>query len=477
MKGFSSMKPDFRAGSIKGIIILVLLLAIGINGLRVKHSLKNANSELTALSLVNSGLSLDQLEILAEKKTDSNLSACLSKYRLSESQNADLTRLFYSPYLICEAGIEPNYASSPIDAVAIENFFKVRPDFAQFCENLSNHMSIPELSSDHLPAASDTVVFSKSGVAFEEIHDEAIKWYVAGKYLIHKGLVKDARAIFLGILDLAVAFENNRLSHPDKARRMQTCYLIEIAAVGLIENADQLVENKADLFTILSKLQNQIDRMAKISDVMAFDKQIPLAFGQQIAKEESDGKTQIRYGRRLPLLSALFGDKKELKTYLDPLYNPLIVALANPYEKAQRAFNPFNAKYKQIFSNLDSESNLAIFKNLLFPDQFSRLALLGIFTDNLPFYVLLDVKARQLIEGAKAALIIHAFKKENGKWPASLKELETWFGKPLPQDLIRSQPLQFTAGNPPEVFSIGRDGKSKTVDDLYFVPFGQKAKE
>lgn len=471
------MRPNSGAGIFRVIFTLTLVLFLFLVGYRVKSALRQSAAEMDAIFPAERYLGLDQLEKLADAKIDDGPSSCITEYNLAASQTERLVGLFFSPYFICEATIEAGYASSPLSTSSLTDFINEQPGFSEFSENLVSHIASSDVSSEHFPPASDTVVFSKAEVTFEEIHNEALKWYMAGRYLAENGRGKDAIAVFTGIFDLAIAYENKRLSHPDKARRRQSCFLIEIAAVGFIENAARLIENKSDLMTLLEELNKRSNRMAKIQHVLAFDKKIPFAFGQQIAKEEAEGKTEAKYGRKLPVTAALFSDQKGLHGYLDLLYDPLIESLEHPYAVAQRAFNPWNTNYAKIFSNLEFESTWSLLSNLLFPGEFLRIALLASFAENIPFHVLLDIKTRQLIEGAKATLIINVFKKETGKWPASLKELEDWFEGKLPQDLIRNQPMQFFAGDPPKLFSIGRDGRAKTADDLVFVPFGQKVEE
>ncbi len=204
---------------------------------------------------------------------------------------------------------------------------------------------------------------------------------------------------------------------------------------------------------------------------------IPVALGAQLSSEVSARTAAAKYKAEMTKFAEIFGDKADLETILNPLYDPLVKALEQPYPQAQKSFNHFNEKSAEIFGSISPESSFGPLKIALAPDDFFKLALLEGFSDRLPLYILVDLKTRQLSQGAQAALSLHVCKAETGSWPASLKELEAWLGQPLPVDLVREIPMRYVAGEQPLLASIGRDGRAATPDDLVFVPFGQKVSE
>ena len=446
-------------------------------GYRFKKTVKSSGEEVRAIFTTVKEFSLDNLEKLGDSKNKESIKEVLTNFSLTEKQMVKLRKAFFSPYYISESMIESGYSVDPVKPELIKQLFKELPQFSKFAESLPDHLTTPELQLNKAMPKPGKIIFAKNPISLKEILHEALKWHLAGKYFLKQGDSQKALKIFMGIIDLAIAYENNRLSHPDKERRRNSCFLREIAAVSLIQNAEQLASTKAELVQVLSELKKKSDSFVSMKNILAQDKLIPLQFGKQISDEAAQGKTEAKYSNKLTRISDFFGNKKEVSRYLDPVYDPLTKALSNPYWKAQRAFSPWYQAFKRTFADFDADSDWSTIKLLLLPSNSMPLHLLKSFSANLPFYVLIDVKTRQLIEGAKASLIIYTYKKENGKWPASLKELQTWLGQKTPIDLIRSRLLIYRTKGGPHLSSIGRDGRGKSKDDLVFIPFGQKVIE
>ncbi|MEW6709378.1 MAG: hypothetical protein AB1403_06080 [Candidatus Riflebacteria bacterium] len=467
-----------KSGAIRVILVILMLIIVTVLGARLKTAFNQSKLAMEAVFAGEKELGLDNLQRMGGGFKDEQIVKTLVESTIAEDKLAGMRSSFFSPYRIGEACLDESYASASMTNEKLNDLFKNIADPDQFCERLVSHVqSLPEAGLAGKFPASDTVLFAEVPVSFSQIHGEAFLWYLAGRYLAEKGNGPAAFKVFLGIVDLADAWENLRLCHPDKQRRLQSCIIREIAAVGIIESAHQLLQTKAQLTEAIEALKKRDSSFVSISQVLAFDRMIPVAFGGVLNAELTSGRAATKFKHSIDSLARIFGDKAEMQRVLDPLYKPMIEAASLPYLKCQRAFNPWNSSFEKAFSDMSAESTFGIFKIILFPDYFLQQSLLENFSRNLPFFILNDVKTRQLFNGARAALICNVFKKETGKWPASLSELEQWFEQPLPEDLIRGIPLQFKAGEPPYIASVGRDGRSDTTDDLVFMPFGQKAKE
>ncbi len=460
-------------------MLLVLLVAISVTIFmqRMRSANRQSQAEFKAVFAGQPELKLDTLERLGDGKNDEALQKILSGIKLPEKQQLIIKSSFFSPFMIRESFIEDNFATAPVSPDSLRAIINSFSDYEGFIVNLTSHLNKPELASNAMVPATDTMVFSKSPVTADELYNEALVWYFVGRHLAVQGNGQQAFRIFLGIIDLALAFENNRLCHPDKERRLFSCQLREVAAVGLIESAALLFANKDEMKAGLQEIESRMTGFVGIGQILAFDKRLPVEFGQQLAREVAAGTAQGKYQAGMTRLASIFGNKAALLKTLDPLYDPLIKVAPQPYSLAQREFNSWNRKYAEIFARHSEESDAGVLEAIFFVDRFIEQAMLYPFTSNLPFYMLTDAKTMQLLEGARAAIILHGYFKSEGAWPDSLARLEEWLQKPLPQDLIKNIPLQFKAGNPPRLAAVGRDGRPDTNDDLVFVPFGQKAKE
>jgi len=466
-----------RSGSFR--LLFVLLVAISVtffmHRMRVAH--RESRTGFKAIFAGDPEFKLDSLGRLGDDKIDEAIQKVLSGVKLPEKHQSTISSTFFSPFMIRESFIEDNFATAPVSPDNLRAIISSFPDFDNFVVSLTSHLNKPELAFDGTVPASDTVVFSKALVDPSELYNEALVWYFVGRHLAEQGKGQQAFRVFLGIIDMALAFENNRFCHPDKERRLFSCQLIEVAAVGLVESAALLFANKDEMMAGLQELQRRMKGFVSIEQILAFDKKLPVEFGQQLAREVAAGTAQSKYQASMTRLASIFGNKANLLKTLDPLYDPLIKVAAKPYSLAQREFNSWNRKYAEIFARHSPDSDLGVLEAVFFVDNFVEQGMLHKFTSNLPFYMLTDIKAMQLLEGAKAAIILHGYFKSEGAWPDSLAKLEEWLQQPLPQDLIKNIPLQFKAGNPPRLAAVGRDGRPDTNDDLVFVPFGQKAKE
>ncbi len=466
-----------RSGGIKLLLALILVPTFIFLGMRFKSMGRQFKAESDAIFASERKFSLDNLENLGDQDQQENISRFLSGFPVPEKVMSKLRQSFFSPYFINEAVTNGVFPSSPMNKAAVEKIWSEIPDAASFPEKLLAHLSGPALKFDGSFPASATVIFIKTDAEFSKFYEESLLWYLTGRVLMTKKQPAQAFRAFTGIIDLAVAYENIRFAHPDKERRFKSCILREIAYSAIIEAAPELFSEKETLLKGLQRLKNLEDCFLPIRKVLAFDKRVPIAFGAQLDREVSGKTAEAKYKVDMTKLAEIFGDKAAMEKILDPLYDPLIKALEQPYAQAQRSFNSFNAKYAEIFGPISPESPFAPVRIMVSPDNFFKMALLDGFSENLPFHVLIDLKARQLSQGAQAALALYVFKTEGGSWPSSLKELQTWLGQPLPLDLVRGIPLRYKVGDPPHLASIGRDGRAGTPDDLVFVPFGQKVSE
>lgn len=456
-----------RSGSLRVIISLIVFVTAYVLMSRSLNSLNQLKDELPALVDPAESLCLDGLQKLSEGKTDDRLDRYLTGFQVPATEREALRNSFFSPYLIRETSTDFESPSAPIGSEAFRLMCGNIPDLEGFPEKLLSHLASPQTQSSFNPPASSTVVFASITPAFSDILDEAILWYIGGRLLVEQGRGPEAFRVFCGIINLAVALENDRLSHPDKARRMKSCIIREIAAVGLLENSAKLFATKAELVSALAEIARLDKSFVPVAHILAFDKMIPLAFARQIASDVASATALKKYGREVTAVTRAFADQTTLAAELDQIYDPLVIEFAQPYFIAQREYNPWQKRHDSMFSEF----------SFLFPEKSMRHFILEDYTAILPFYTLIDVKARQLMQGAAAAMAINVYNAENASWPATLPDLEKWLGQPLPKDLIRNNPMLFKPGNPPYLASIGRDGRANTADDLVFMPFGKKAKE
>lgn len=466
-----------RKGSLRLVFSLVLVFLLLIIGYRLKTSNRQFRLENEAVFTGERKFSLDNLERLADGKVDDRLEKLLSGIKLSQNQIEILNKSFYSPFLLRESAEDGEFASNQLKKETLASVFAALPNLDADSNRLVEHVAglDPGLAQT-LPTAS-TVIFSKSSLDSSRVYAEALLWYFCARHLLEKNEGQKAFRVFLGIIDLAAAWENNRVSHPDKFRRLQSCYIREVAAVGLCENAGSFFANREEMLPGLEELAKRSGFFVGIDKILTCDKQIPLEFGRILTKAVADGSAEKKYHARMTTMADVFGKEKLLAKYLDPLYDNLVTAAGRPYPEAQKEFNRWNSRYAELFADLSPDSGTGIFKLLLFPTDFYQQALLSSFAENLPFYVLIDMKARQILEGAQAAIILNVYFKDTATWPDALGKIEEWLQKPLPKDLVREIPLQFEPGTPPRLASVGRDGRTNTHDDLIFVPFGRKVKE
>ncbi len=466
-----------RSGSFRLLLILLVAISITVFMQRMRSVHRQSRAEFNAVFVAEREFKLDNLERLGDGKVDEGIQNILTGLKLPEKLQSQMKSTFFSPFQIRESFVEDSFATTPVKIDNLKAIVASFPDFDGFVSSLTLHLNKPELAFNGSFPASDTIFFSKAPISFAELYDEALVWYFVGRHLAEQGKGQQTFRIFLGIIDLALVFENNRLCHPDKERRLLSCQIREIAAVGLVESAALLFKDKEELLAGMQDLERRLSGFIGIEQILAFDKKLPVEFGQQLAREVSAGIAQTKYHNGMTRLASIFGNKAALLKTLDTLYDPLIKVASMPYSLAQKEFNSWNRKYAEVFAEHSEDSDIGVLKAIFYVDSFLEQGMLYSFTSNLPFYLLTDVKTMQILEGAKAAIILNVYYKTQREWPDSLTRLEEWLQKPLPQDIIKNIPLQFKTGNPPRVAGTGRDGRPDTADDLVFVPFGQKARE
>ncbi|MBU1105366.1 MAG: hypothetical protein KKB51_01760 [Candidatus Riflebacteria bacterium] len=465
------MKSHFhfssRAGNLRVIITLIVFVTAYALFSRALSSMKQLNSELSGIIDSSDSVSLDGLQRLSDGKIDDHLEKYLTGFPIPAKEMDSWRTSFFSPYLIRESSQDYESPPTPIGTDSFRTMCAKIPDLKSFPDQLLAHLASPGILFGGSPPASSTVEFSAIKPSFASCLDEAILWYIAGRLLAEQGRGPEAFRVFTGIIGLAAAFENDRSTHPDKDRRLKSCTIREVAAVGLIETSAELFSDKAELIGALAEIERLDKSFIPIDQILAYDKKIPIEFGRQIASDVAAGVALTKYGQEMTSVSRALADQTTLSAELDQIYDPLIFAFSKPYFIAQRAYNPWQRRQNEMFSDT----------SIFYVDKNMRHTILEEFTQVLPFYTLIDIKTRQLMAGAEAAIAINVYKAENGSWPASLSEVETWLGQPMPMDIIRNIPLKFKPDNPPYVACNGRDGKPNTADDLVFMPFGKKAEE
>ncbi|HAE39148.1 MAG TPA: hypothetical protein DCG57_10990, partial [Candidatus Riflebacteria bacterium] len=380
------------------------------------------SDELPAVIDTAEALSLDNMHKLSDGLTDDALKKYLTGIQLPESEKEAWRKSFFSPYLIRENSFDFTPPPAPIGAEAFQLMCSKIPDLTNFPARLLAHLAAPETTFSGKPPLPSTVVFASATTSFNDVLDEAILWYAGGRLLSAQGRGQDAFRAFCGIINLALAWENDRLSHPDKGRRLKSCVIREIAAVGLIENAAALCATKAELISALAELDRLDKSFVKVSKVLAFDKTLPLAFARKIADDIASGTALKKYGREVTTVSSALADKKTLNEELDQIYDELVHAFESPYHVAQREYNPWQKRHDSLFKGY----------SFFFAEKSARHMILEGFTDILPFYTLVDVKTRILLNGAAMAMIINVYHAENSAWPKEFPELEKWLGQTLP---------------------------------------------
>lgn len=461
-----------------GLVVLVLVVVLGPFAGRSLYLSLQWKQDMEGVIGYPPSFALDRLWRLGDGARDEGMGKYLSGIPIPPEVTARLRKTFFSPFLIRETCRDLDMPEDPIGSETVQSLWKGIPDSERVSERLLGHVaSFAKIIPRHFPATA-ALVFASSSVPFAALLDETQFLYLTGRALAEDRRGDEAFRIFAGIVDLVQAYENDRLSFPDKERRLNSCILREIAAVGMLESCIQAGTSKAFCRDFLERLRIWDSSFVPISQVLAFDRRIPSALASRLQEEIATGKAKGKYGRDPSILAWALGDATAVEADLDVLSRPLVEALAQPYPVAQRAFNPWNRSRSEFLCETsEPEDEILGWINLLRPGYFLRRLMLAKVTENLPFYALIDIKTRQLFNGVGAALAVNSYHAEIGSWPATLGMLEQWLGASAPVDLIRGVPLQFIPGAPPRLFSVGRDGKPNTPDDLIFLPFGEKAEE
>jgi hypothetical protein len=175
-------------------------------------------------------------------------------------------------------------------------------------------------------------------------------------------------------------------------------------------------------------------------------------------------------GKRSPrtLIHAL-AQKKLHDEYHQVLYAPGIEAAKLPYPDAMTKTKMMVEKSEEIAGRMSRIGphwiGYAIQPERFFLDVFYSIAV-----PNVNRALEQDFQCRQKMNGALTTLALCSFRRDQGRLPATLAELQTWVGTTFPDDLFGKGPLQFSRTGPKILFSVGPDSKPDTADDLVFYP-------
>ncbi len=180
------------------------------------------------------------------------------------------------------------------------------------------------------------------------------------------------------------------------------------------------------------------------------------------------GEAMKVVGRNPHALVGLFRDQAVIDSYLMPIMSSFRQVCAEPYPQATRRLAEIRALTEPL-KRYTTKFGLHFFKMGFMPETSYREMLLGMLLPNLDVLYITAVKTRAMLSGGALAIALHAFRQENGTWPADLGEVASWLGVPsLPQDPFTAAAWSYNASEP-SLLSPGPDLQTGTPDDLQFL--------
>lgn len=310
----------------------------------------------------------------------------------------------------------------------------------------------------------DDYDFERGSMNFRETREAARYWYFLGRLQAAGGRGRQALNSMLGVALLARLIDPLHPSEGALIARMISCACQGIAATGLIEIAPNLSLTHAELSAAIKQLE-RLEEGMPIVDVFDAERRNMIEMSRFVLKKAAAGNAAFK--RQEPL-ARLFADERPLEPYFKQLFLPMMDAARLPFKDAYAKMKAHSEVLEKFQAGITNPNRIIGY--LLTPQRLFIEMVFAVSIPNLAQAFANDFKSRQGLRGAAIALGVHAYHTQLGRWPTSLAEVETWLGHSFQNDLFSGEPVRFKVGEPPRIFSVGRDLAPDTDDDMVFVP-------
>lgn len=301
----------------------------------------------------------------------------------------------------------------------------------------------------------------------QEYGETAHLWYCLGRHMSGIGKKEEALSAMGGILLIAHLVECDCPEGMWLILKLIGNAIRKIGATGFLEIAQDIDLPEAILMHWVRRLVELDARHPSVA--LAFQSEralIPSLVNERFIDNWSKSNPGVRPPHSL---ASALRNKAFQEEYLSLVYDPAIKACSMPFADAVIAM----ASPSRILEDLQQRTSTPglLWGTYFFhPSRFFMEFLVGIFVPNMRKALVLDFQCRQITRGAMGVLALGAFRSAKGRLPSDLKELESWMGFPLPEDLYSRKPLIYSPGSKDILSSVGPDGASGTADDLVFLP-------
>jgi hypothetical protein len=306
---------------------------------------------------------------------------------------------------------------------------------------------------------------------FREARMIARFWYGYGRAMSQAGKHELALQTMCGIILFAQQLEADSAEGLSLITKMIGIAIRKIGATGLLEIIPYL-QVPGSTFKLWAG--NLLDLEAQVPSIALAYKSERMMIPSVLSPKALADAEARNDGKRIPrTLIRAVSDKAFLESYLSPCYDPQIEACNQPFATAMKTISG-QSQYIENMMTQSTTPGLHWVKYIFRPEAFVMETLMAICVPNFGKALQQDFLTRQTVRGAVIALALRGYKQDNGKLPATLGELATWLGKPIPDDFFSEKPLEYHPGKKPLLFSVGLDQKPATADDMVFIPLSGK---
>lgn len=294
-------------------------------------------------------------------------------------------------------------------------------------------------------------------------------WLSCGRILAADGQTEAATLILLGSLLMVNELEAFDPRGLPLMTRYLSALLREHAASVWLDALPDLPLDRQSAIATAQRLAALEQALAPMRHAFEFEQNRVRSLVWELHERVRRQTASTTYGRQLLHLDQALSTAT-VDASIDEHYQSIMAAIALPYPAMKPRLAPIRQETLAFQARVDRG-----WHPFLYYWRPELELLEGEIAGEIPDVseiLVRDVLARQKLRGVAVALVMSAFARDQGRWPATLADLATWTGPDWqpPTDLFADAPLTWTASPTPRLFSVGPDAMAGTPDDIVFIP-------
>ena len=340
-------------------------------------------------------------------------------------------------------------------------------DSRELLSRVKMHMaSIPVI-----PPNPPIIVFGSNPSRYREIRETGKYWVILARLMAPKNR-QDAWNMLTGPFLLAHQLEAREAGGPSGLSligKMIALALRRMASIACMEILSEFPLEPVFAREFAARIELFETQAASLSQAIGAEKGILPGIYREL-EVTPPSEIVLKYRRPLNGIRRCL-EPTRLNPLLEKFHGRYEKACGLPFAKGQRLCSEV-ATDLELLSDKWGAPSIDLLPYFFRPEDAALEFLFSLSVPNLRKVLEQEFLLIMQMRGVRIGLAANAFYLEKKEWPKSLPQLETWWGKPLPQDVFINAPLQFISGSPPQIKSVGPDILPGTGDDLTIVPYG-----